>query len=181
MKHFSITIFSGLVFLAAAFFAGALPGVSESSGGVSQKTEVLGRFRETSPEKTVKQGVSRDGLFSVMRVLDAPNVSPRVKSYNHARTLRAFVAPNHDDVLMLYVESVVPHEYYSLLGDFAVMTEHISLLWIGETTLTFYGMSPKGELMRYAADPHLLTLSRAPIDPTSPLSREDIPSSFPLP
>lgn len=175
MKHFGITIFSGLIFFIAAFLSEVPP---LSLAHVSRETSASERYRETL---TVKQGVSRDGMLAITKIPSAPPVPPRAKSGNHARTLRAFFAPNRGGVLTLYVESIKPHEYYSLAGEFTVLGDYPVLTWESETTLAFYGISRKGELSHYVADVHFVRLSEEPIDPTIPIPTKNIPRGDLLP
>ncbi len=174
MKHLGITVFSGFVFLVAAFSAGILPA---SSIGVSRETGMLERYRETF---TVKQGVSQNGQLAIVKIPDVPTVPPRIKSANHERTLRAFTAPNRGGVLTLYVEGIRPHEYYSLMGSFSLAPQYTVLTWTSETTLEFYGISKDGKIMKYIADVHLLTFSEKLID-VAAIPTKNIPSSAILP
>lgn len=175
MKRFGITVFSGLIFVVAAFFGGAFP---LSSVYVSRETGVLERYRETF---TVKQGVSQDGSLVITKIQSAPSIPPQAKPANHARTLRAFFAPNRGGVLTLYVESIKPHEYYSVTGEFTVSGDYPVITWDTETTLAFYSTSSKGEPTRYAADLRLITLSVKPVDSTTPIQTKILPSEILLP
>jgi hypothetical protein len=157
MKHFSITFFSGLVFLGTLLLGGSLPALSDA---VSRETTIGERFRETF---AVKQGVSQDGLLAITLVPAVPAIPPRMKMANHERTLRAFFAPNRGGVPTLYVERVKPHEYYALVGGFIPADAYPVIAWTSPTTLMFYGSTPAGELMRYAADVRLLTFSQTPM------------------
>ncbi|MEK7118044.1 MAG: hypothetical protein AAB869_00350 [Patescibacteria group bacterium] len=175
MKHIGITIFSALVFLLVAFFP---RGLSFLSTPVSRETSVPERYRKTL---SVEQGVSQDGLLTVTKIPHAPSVPPRAKPANHARTLRAFFAPDSGGVLTLYIESIKPHGYYLITGGFTISGDYPVLTWDTETTLAFYSMSSKGELMRYAADVHLITLSVRPVDSTTSIPTKILPSMDLLP
>lgn len=175
MRNIRITIFSGFVFLFAAFYAGILP---FSLADVSRETNILNNFRETS---SVKQGVSQDGLLAVTKLPNAPVVPPRVKAANHARTLRAFIAPDRGGIPTLYVESVKEHAYYALTGGFSVLEEYPVIAWTSPTTLIFYGKSSTGALMRFTADLHLITLFEEVIEPGTPIPTKILPSADLLP
>jgi hypothetical protein len=166
MKHFSVTPFAGIVFLLSALASGAFPVFSKI---VSPETSAGERYQETV---AVKQGVSQDGTLFITRTSRAPSVPPGVKALNHERTLRAFTAPDRGGVLALYVESVRPHEYYTLAGSFVLSSDYPVLAWESATTLAFYATTPAGELLKYSADVHLRTLSASVVDPaTAPTER----------
>lgn len=175
MKRLGATLFAGAIFLLAAFFAGLLP---VSFAGVSPETELVKHARETW---SVKQGVSRDGLLVVTRAPAPPAVPPREKSMNHSRTLRAFIAPNRAGLASLYVESVHPHEYYSVSGGFTLLRDYMVPVWLSEDALMFYGTSPEGQLMRYTVLLGDLTLSGVlSADAAPPLSLP-VPTAVVLP
>lgn len=175
MKYSGASIFSGCIFLVAAFFGGMFP---FSSAHARPGNESLENYREMLD---VKEGVSQDGQLAITKIPNAPTIPPRAKSSNHARVLRAFFAPDRGGTLTLYVENVRPHRYYSLAGAFRVLEEYPVLAWGGETALAFYGTSPKGDLLQYTADVHLLTLSQKPVDPIVPIPTKNVPSSDLLP
>jgi len=166
MRHFTVTIFSGLLFLVIVFFSGVLPA---SWGGVSRGTTAEERYRETFG---VKQGVSQDGLLSIVKTPDVQQIPQRIKTYNHSRTLRAFVAVNPRGVLAVYVESVRPHEYYVLSGNFDVSPTLSGLMWKSETELTFYGATSDGGFMKFIVDVQSLALSSFPIEISQPHPRD---------
>jgi len=100
---------------------------------------------------------------------------------NHSRTLRAFIAPNRAGLASLYVESVHPHEYYSVSGGFTLLRDYMVPVWLSEDALMFYGTSPEGQLMRYTVLLGDLTLSGVlSADAAPPLSLP-VPTAVVLP
>lgn len=113
----------------------------------------------------VKQGVSQDGSVAIMQVLDAPHIPPRLKIGNHARTLRAFIAPDRGGILSLYIESAVPSAYYAVTGGFTVSPDYPTLAWRDNSTLMFFITVNDGALALMTLDVGTLTSTLHIVDP----------------
>ena len=105
MRHFSLTIFIGTLFLVAAYFEWRYPA---GANAVSSETQSGGVFHET-PQVT--PGTSADGLVTISPITSAPFVPTRQKFPDHERAIRAFIATNHVGNPALYLEQVLPHRY----------------------------------------------------------------------
>ncbi len=95
----------------------------------------------------MKQGVTQDGIFSVTQTFAAPNIPPRLKIANHPRTLRAFSGSNRGGLSTLYIEAVVPHEYFTITGSYSVSQKYPTLQWSDTDTLMFFGERNDGQIV----------------------------------
>ncbi len=154
MRRFTFTVLS-FVFLLLSLYA---EGMIFQSTGVSPETP------QRVERVTVKQGVSQDGSVTVARVSEVPQIPPREKTSNAPRTLRAFIGVNSSGVAIFYIESVKPHEYYSVTGPFSVAPAYPRMMWANPSVIVFYGMSDEHTLMRAQLDVETLALLVEPVN-----------------
>jgi hypothetical protein len=131
---------------------------------------------DLSTPTLVEAGISSDGRLVVARQEAASSVPPRAKFPNHARTLRAFYAPDHAGKLALFVENAKPRVYYALSGSFTLTEMYPALYWSNDTTLIFYGVSSSGDFEKYAADVSQTMLTVLPAHEATEEVRENLPT-----
>ena len=154
MRRFTFTVLS-FVFLLLSLYA---EGMLFTSATVSPETP------HRVERVTVKQGVSRDGSVAVAQVSQAPQIPPREKISNGPRTLRAFIGANSSGVPIFFIESVKPHEYYSVTGPFSVALAYPNLMWANPSVLVFYVLNSEHILMRAQLDVQTLVFLLEPVN-----------------
>ncbi len=107
-------------------------------------------------------------MFSIKEVAESIHVPARLKLLNSRRTLRAFVGNNPEDVTpALFIESVKPHVFYCVSGDFIVNEPMKSLIWQNNHTLSFSALFTDGSRGTVTLD---LTTLNSTLDITTPVS-----------
>ena len=153
IRRFTFTILT-FIFLLCALYA---EGMILAPASVSPETV------PSAERYTVKQGVSQDGQVTIVRAINAPQIPPREKASNKPRTLRAFIGANSVGVPTLFVESVKPHEYYTVTGAFSMVPAYSTLMWMNSNTLVFYVLTNEGVLMCAQLDVLNLSLLILPV------------------
>ena len=128
LKRFSFTFISGIFFLITLSNAGLLFPRSDVS------RETVSR----NAQNKIVPGVTMNGAFSIIEVSEPAHTPMRMKLPNKARTLRAFVGSNNEDTFpALFVESLKPHLFITIIGDFLISESTVSLHWQNNHTLSF--------------------------------------------
>ena len=152
MRYLSFTIITFLIFL----FTLMCEGFFSNPLGTQEKASVSSSA--TRNYHAVKQGISPDGIASLTKVGSAPKTPLRLKVHNHDRTLRAFIGVAKDGVETLYIESVKPHEYYRLEGDFVISSAHSRIEWTNTTVIEFHATSTDVGFLRMSINVETLNV-----------------------
>jgi|GEM_PF-2649625 len=128
LPQFVLSTVSGLFFLLMLYVHGYFSSTDVvSRGTVSQNIT-----------HTIVEGIDSNGLFVIARMGRPTDTPTRLKKMNRSGTLRAFVGNNTGGgPKPLIVESIFPHEYFHIAGNFSVLNPARTLRWSDGETLSF--------------------------------------------